>query len=244
MLVRDIEKALTLAVNKSWKQDSDTISQNALIHLLRRLDKTNGEYRILQLGGGQTIFVWDSLLSLDLLPLKVTVLEHHPSRASQLIRSVESMTGITVYWNSLKQLTDDEREELFKIPEEAAVKWGKIGKSVIPDQYEHYQIRNAFYGEIHHVPLPKESIDVLIVDGPHGNGRSLAFPLLYSLLKKDALVLIDDFDHYPFAADLERIFSFEEMHRNTWGDQHWLLLRLKGIKLLHDKSKEVRKDVF
>jgi hypothetical protein len=228
MIIKDIEQVLTLARSKGWEQGNDSISQNAFIHLLRRLEKTNDECRVVQLGGGQTIWVWDSLLKLGHLPIRATIIEHHPARASQLIQNVDAMTGIDVQWNSLKQLTDDECEVLFNNPDEAIEKWGKIGKYVTPDQYEHYQIRNAFYGEINKFSMPKESIDVLIVDGPHGNGRSLAFPLLFSMLKKDAFIVIDDFDHYPFAADLERIFTFDEIHRDTWGDQRWLLLRLRG----------------
>jgi hypothetical protein len=228
MLIRDIEKALTLAEGKGWRQGGDTISRNSIIHLLRRLEKTTDRYRILQLGGGQSVLVWESLSSLDLLPLEVTVIEHHPGRASQLIRNAESMTGITVYWNSLKQVTDGESEELFSKAAEASTRWGEIGKPVPPDQYEHYTIRNTFYGEVHHIPLLQNSVDVLIVDGPHGNGRSLAFPIFSSLLKKDAFVLIDDFDHYPFSADLARIFSYDEIHRDTWENQHWLLVRLNG----------------
>lgn len=36
------------------------------------------------------------------------------------------------------------------------------------------------------VPLPVHSVDVMIVDGPHGNGRSLVYPLLAERLEPDA----------------------------------------------------------
>ncbi|WEK55851.1 MAG: hypothetical protein P0Y55_07345 [Candidatus Cohnella colombiensis] len=231
MLIKDIEMALTLAESKGWKPGGESISRNALIHLLRRLEKTTTELRILQLGSSQTVFVWEALRSLDLLPVEVIVIEHDPIRASQLLTNTTSMTGITLNWNSLKQVTDGECEQLFSEPAEASERWGTIGKSVPLNQYQHYTIRNTFYGEAHQIPLLHNKIDVLIVDGPHGNGRSFAFPIFSSLLKKDALVLIDDFDHYPFAADLERIFSFDEIYKDVWEDQHWLLVRLTGGKI-------------
>ncbi|QGQ96505.1 hypothetical protein EHS13_17240 [Paenibacillus psychroresistens] len=228
MLVKDIEVALSLAGRRGWNPDNDSISRSAFIHLLRRLEKSNDEIRIVQLGGGQAIWVWNSLHELNLLPIKTTIIEHHPARASQLIQNAEAMTGIDVHWSCLKQLTDEEREDLFNNPAEANEKCGRLGKYVKTDQYDHYQIRNAFYGELSQFTFLNESIDVLIVDGPHGNGRSLVFTWLYLKLKENALILIDDFNHYPFVADLERLFSYEELHRDTWGDQVWLLLRLKG----------------
>ncbi|MGL4821298.1 MAG: hypothetical protein ACRC5C_15210, partial [Bacilli bacterium] len=73
-----------------------------------------------------------------------------------------------------------------------------------------------------------EQIDVVLLDGPHGNGRSLAFPMLYDRLAPNALVLVDDHTHYPFEADLFALFHYETLYKNTVDTQHWALFRLLG----------------
>ncbi|NJO61958.1 MAG: class I SAM-dependent methyltransferase [Richelia sp. RM2_1_2] len=60
----------------------------------------------------------------------------------------------------------------------------------------HTRQKNTFY-KIEQGMLPNK-IDLLIVDGPHGNGRSLAYVHCANLLVDGGLVLIDDASHYPF----------------------------------------------
>ena len=69
----------------------------------------------------------------------------------------------------------------------------------------------------------------MIVDGPHGNGRSLAFALFFDCLKLYAWILIDDFDHYPFLDDLARIFKFKIVEKKFANDgKRWALVRIDG----------------
>lgn len=103
--------------------------------------------------------------------------------------------------------------------------------AVVPKELEdHYTIRNTFYDGLEQLSLPAQSIDAMIVDGPHGNGRSFAYPLFCNALKPDALVLIDDFDHYPFLPDLGRVFHYEELYREAVGNKRWVLVRLQGMR--------------
>ncbi|EJL29184.1 hypothetical protein [Brevibacillus sp. BC25] len=47
-------------------------------------------------------------------------------------------------------------------------------------------------------------------------------------LKPDALILVDDFDHYPFLAHLGKIYHYEELFREIAGNRRWVLVRLQG----------------
>jgi hypothetical protein len=230
MLVKDIEKAITLSEQDGWGYGGMALSKRALVQLCRRLDTKGDTCRILELGGGQSTLFWCDLCSLDLLPIKVATLEHHHDWAKQLAKRVEKTENITIYPQTLKQITDQEWKIIFSQAQEACSLWASYGTPVAESQYDLYTIHNAFYAEVDQLPLDNQSIDVMIIDGPHGNGRSLAYPLFCNVLKPDAFVLIDDFDHYPFLKDLGQVFKYEEIYREILGQERWALVQLQGQK--------------
>lgn len=200
------------------------------MQLCRRLDTQSGPIRLLELGGGQSTIFWWALLQLDVLQAEVTTLEHHEEWAEKLVQRVKDEERIRVVPQSLKQITDEEWALLFHDPLGAEQLWASLGSVVPKAQHDWYTIHNTFYGEVDQLRLPAESVDVLIVDGPHGNGRSLAYPLLCRAMKRGALVLVDDFDHYPFLNDLERVFYTEELYREVIGEKRSVLVRLQGMR--------------
>lgn len=72
--------------------------------------------------------------------------------------------------------------------------------------------RNCFY-EIKEDDL-KDNYDLVILDGPHGNGRSIAFLHLKNKLKPGSLVLIDDHTHYGFQENLNKLFKTKTKYIN------------------------------
>lgn len=227
MLVRDIEKCLAAAEQQGVVFGSRALSKGALVHVCRRVEPGRS-YRILELGGGMSPFFWDQIAAQEALSISLVHIEHDPELARLWERQQLGKGSFHMYNRPLKQLSDEERTEVFAGPETARAVWGSYGQAVPRELFNHYTIRNAFYSDIETVPLESGSVDVLILDGPHGNGRSLAFPLFYGCLKDDALVLIDDYDHYPFVEDLRSLFRMEELAREPWGDYRWLLCRLAG----------------
>ncbi|RAV04563.1 hypothetical protein [Paenibacillus sp. YN15] len=227
MLVRDIEKCLAAAEQKGVAFGSRALGKGALVHLCRRLE-AGRSYHILELGGGMSPYFWDQVAVQDFLSVSLFHIEHDPGLASLWEGQHLGKGSFHFYNRPLKQLSDEERTEVFANPETAWAVWGSYGQAVPQELFNHYTIRNAFYADIETIPLEPASVDVLILDGPHGNGRSLAFPLLYGRLKRDALVLIDDYDHYPFVEDLRSLFQMEELAREPRGEYRWLLCRLTG----------------
>lgn len=230
MLVKEIEKALVLSEQEGWGYGGIALSKRALVHLCRRLDDKGSNYHILELGGGQSTLFWQALSSLGSLPIQVITLEHNEDWANELAKRVEENVNITVVSQTLKQITDQEWNEIFSHPYEACKLWKSYGTFVPLDQYDLYTIHNAFYNDLDQLSLKDQSIDVMIVDGPHGNGRSLAYPLFCNVLKPDAFVLVDDFDHYAFLDDMGQVFLYKEVYREIMGDKRWTLVQLQGWK--------------
>ena len=60
-----------------------------------------------------------------------------------------------------------------------------------------------------------ENIDLVVLDGPNGNGRSISFLHLKDKLSKKSFILIDDSDHYDFVERCKQVLNAEVIvHEN------------------------------
>lgn len=64
--------------------------------------------------------------------------------------------------------------------------------------------KNCFY-RLETSDLAKK-FNFFIIDGPNGNGRSLAFPIIKKIAKKNSFIFVDDYFHYPFIENLKKVF--------------------------------------
>lgn len=86
-----------------------------------------------------------------------------------------------------------------------------------------FRQKNVFYN-VEEEQLPK-NIDLMIVDGPHGNGRSIAFLHGIGRLKSNSHVIIDDYNHYDFVKRFEKIYPNSELiySSNSGQENKWEL---------------------
>ena len=97
--------------------------------------------------------------------------------------------------------------------------------SRVPEsEFTNTRLSNAFYD----VDAITDPIDLLVVDGPNGNGRSLAFAKARPGLCDGALILIDDCNHYPFVQDCLRLIDCEIVASTIDQRESWILLRVKS----------------
>lgn len=188
------------------------------------------EPHIIELGGGRSTLFWLFLLNMRDNFLKLSTFEHDPSFANQLKRYVScSSYFIDIHLCNLRQVSDAEFNVIFSNPGNAFESWGSFGSVLSLSQAQDTRVKNAFYDMSSCLNFPLESISGLVVDGAHGNGRSLAFPLFSRCLKPDAFVLIDDVDHYPYMDDLSKVFKYRVIKSELPSNGHrWALVRLNG----------------
>ncbi|MCS1352210.1 hypothetical protein [Mechercharimyces sp. CAU 1602] len=227
MLVKEIEPLISQFEQSNWAKDDMQLSQSALVHICRRLEKREEPYQFLELGGGASTLFWKTICEDGSIPVRVTTMDHRREWASLLAQNTAYREEIQIKWCALKQVNEEEWEELFSQPQRAEEKWRECGHPLKASRYDFVTINNTFYQEI---PLSCDRIDVLIVNGPHGNGRSLAFPLLYSKLDAGSLILINDFDRHPYLQDLERLYRYEEIYRDVRRYNRWVLVRIEDRK--------------
>lgn len=146
---------------------------------------------IVEFGSGQSSRFFNDFRTLHDLDYTVTSFDHNDVYAfgSSIIRDLVSC--------------DDEAfDKTFKDK--------KISRDLFSNaQHEknNFRAKNCFY-DLTEEDLP-DDIDLVILDGPNGNGRSLAFPHLVGKLKSPCHVMIDDVNHYDFLDRAKEIFDYE-----------------------------------
>lgn len=87
------------------------------------------------------------------------------------------------------------------------------------DHLKFWRQRNCFY-DIDKQEL-KEKYDLIIIDGPNGNGRNMAYLHIQDHIKSGSIIFIDDYNSrdnnydYKFIDNLKNILNVEEVYTNT-----------------------------
>jgi hypothetical protein len=110
---------------------------------------------------------------------------------------------------NLLECDDKTYEEMFKNLE---VNITKLHKKTTPLSSRQ---KNNFY-EI----LPGDitgNYELMILDGPNGNGRNFSYLYAKNHLKIGSVILVDDYNHYDFMDRLSLLFEFELLYENHGG---------------------------
>ncbi len=83
--------------------------------------------------------------------------------------------------------------------------------------------KNCFY-RIDESKL-KNNYNFAMIDGPHGNGRNLAFLLLQHRMSS-GFIFIDDFNHYDFLEKAHQFFNLTEIERVEKPKDNYVLLKI------------------
>ncbi len=223
------ERAITQFKHQKGSFNSFSLAESSVrCFVFNMLTQQRDEYAICEFGGGQSTIFWSILA--NHVKLSVTTYEHDPEWGGFLVNSIHA-PSIRIHVCELMQICDDVRDKMFKSPRAAGNVWRESCTTVDPEQYKNPVLRNGFYNISSDV-FPEKKITALVVDGPHGNGRSLCFPLFYDYIDDHAIVLIDDYHHYPFVDDLGMLFQYDIImeRRYVHSNKGWVVIQLKGRK--------------
>lgn len=181
--------------------------------------------RLVEFGSGQSTRFWQ-FLSIQ-MPLSVISVEHQDDWFQRLKAELKNNPAIAYLQAPLRQISEAEKAELWQDPQMAHLKFTQMGQLLPLEQYPQTRVPLCFYDLDYAATFSPDSLDALLLDGPNGNGRSLAFALMYPFLKANAWILVDDFDHYPFLDDLGKLCPFELKHVQIQAGKRWCLLQLQ-----------------
>lgn len=102
----------------------------------------------------------------------------------------------------------------------------------------HPGIQYVYYDEnyMSSVRTPCGSFDLILIDGPNGDKRSLWYSKIRNNVKPGTIILVDDFNHYScFSEELDRNFNYEVLDHHeepfvAYGEHSWKIVRVISLK--------------
>jgi hypothetical protein len=89
---------------------------------------------------------------------------------------------------------------------------------------------------INTILLPNIKFDIVLIDGPNGDKRSLWYSKIKNNVYPGTILLIDDFNHYEsFGSELDKNFEYELLSFSDEpfvanGEHSWKIVRIVSMK--------------
>ena len=222
----DVESALRWA-DRRVKHTGWCISKRALRLLVAKLPAA-GIQDVTEFGAGYSTLFLAKLFELRSKPLRITSFEHQQVFFHRLKAALRSFPEVRLISSGLKQLSDDEYEVLFS-SRQPPTDYLELGAPVPRQLYAQTRLHNVFYDGDPCQHICRKT-DLVILDGPNGNGRSIVFPLLKGLVQMPFWCFIDDVTHHPYMEELARLFSYETIFLENFGHDAYALARIDSAK--------------
>mgnify|MGYP001296269903 CR=1 FL=1 len=199
-----------------YKGTYSGLDKLALTKLLQILDNINikDNINILEFGSGQsTKFLVDYKLKTN----KNIFIDSYDHDINYCYKNNNNYNFLNIYIKPLIQCNDYNYNKQLE-----EIKFNRENYSIAPIlPYNHpkfWRQRNCIY-DINTDEL-KNIYDIIIVDGPNGNGRNLSYLFFKDRVKPGTFILIDDFNscddsfNYNFIENLKKIINVKEIYRS------------------------------
>lgn len=206
---------------RAW--DAWSLSRESLLWAAELL-ASGAATRLIEFGAGYSTVALASFCRSLGLPAQIDSFEHQAIFADRLRAQLSGAGPVKLHQVELASLDDAAFSQMFTTTDPAALFAAKAQPIAAEAAFD-TRLPNAFY-RIDPQYWPGGSVDLIILDGPNGNGRSLAFPLLRAALRRPAYLLIDDYLDYPFLADLARVTPYQLLRRAEVGGKEAVLVRV------------------
>ena len=188
-----------------------------IYYLMNSIIETQKKINILEFGSGiSTKFLVDSVISNNWEKnVNITSFDDNIKYMPTFSKNLVSKF-LFLHERKLLECSDFEYENMFNNK--------SYNKNIMKNKVSILETRqkNCFY-DIKDDDLNK-NYNLVIIDGPHGNGRNISFLHLKNNIQFPCFVYIDDFTHYDFIDRLKMIFKVErvfvhEMHSISKSDK-------------------------
>lgn|GEM_PF-2094359 len=220
-LDKAFEFADSLIAHSAW-----SISKKALKLIIEEIghDITG----ILEFGAGYSTIFFAKWMAIHNKYIPIHSFEHNATFGDQLSKDLQSFPYVKLHKPKLKQLSDYEYGKLF-LSDMPSTIYRDMGNDVPLEFYHYTRLHNVFY-DIELDKFNLSDINLIIIDGPNGNGRSIAFPLLRDIVKLPVYCLVDDFTHYPFLQEMRKCFVFSKIFEFDYGHDAYSFMKITEIK--------------
>jgi hypothetical protein len=199
-----------------------SIAKNALQLIIENIGKEITG--IVEFGAGYSTLFFARYMELNKKSIPIYSFEHNADFFNKLKKYLQPYPFVNLLTPKLKQISDREYEELFNI-EHPSSSYVHMGNYVPIEQYHYTRLHNTFY-DTNLNQLNFDNVNLVILDGPNGNGRSIAFPLLKDAIKLPFYCLVDDFTHYPFLNEMKRCFDYTKIFEFDYGHNAYSFMKV------------------
>ena len=183
---------------------------------------------ILEFGAGYSTIFFAKWMNLNNRNISICSFEHNSVFWDKLSKDLKPFPYVTLHMPKLKQLSDYEYEQLFLSNRPTGI-YPRMGCPVPLELYYETRLHNTFY-DIKPAKYKLDNTNLIVIDGPNGNGRSIAFPLLKQLVRLPVYCLVDDFNHYPFLEEMGKCFNFSKIFEFDYGHDAYSFMKITGAK--------------
>jgi len=210
---------------EKYQNDGWGISRRGFEMLYSLMAQDNRKVlRVLEFGSGISTAFFSDLSTILNKEIFITSFDND----SGYMYSGAADPRVTVHLRDLEETDDLSFERMFS---DRTYHQGLMHKKTTPLTSRQ---RNNFYG------LKPDDLtgtyDYMLLDGPNGNGRSLAFLHTRPHLEAGSIVFIDDFTHYDFVEKFKEVFDSEELYKHIGGGiDRWhsggdfIIFRINGL---------------
>lgn len=200
------------------------LSKDAIKQLIYYLPKNN--IKIIEFGSGFSTVFFSSYLNYLNLKYIITSFEHQIQFYNNLSLILKNDKNVSLLLCQLKQITENQFNQLL-LSNTPIIFWNQIGHLLPQNLYSNTKIQRAFYNiNLNEIVNNNLKYNVIIIDGPNGNGRSIAFPLLSKIIEFPSIILIDDYNHYNFLEELSKCFNFKILEQINIGHTAWVIAKI------------------
>jgi len=193
--------------NDGWGLSKKQLTQ--MFDLIVKTDKDN--LRVVEFGSGKsTHFLVDIVLE-GIKKLEIVSFDDNPQYAYKNDGNHEFLKLLI---RNLQECTDEVYDNMFKNRKlDKDLLYSKKTPLTTRQKNNFYEIKDGDINGIY---------DVMILDGPNGNGRNISYLHMYNHLDVGSVVLIDDYTHYDFIDKFSLFFGFDIIHEsNNGGINQW-----------------------
>ena len=167
--------------------------------LIRSKEKVN----IIEFGSGDSTEFLVKLKRLNGLNINITSFDNSEKYSYLSRMSKGDKEFLDLHITKTVQYSEKDWEKVMSGDLDTLISKGKVLDD--KDVEGNFRIERSFY-DVSNIPL-KEKYDIVILDGPNGNGRSAAFTYVKNNVKTGTIIFVDDYWHYDFIKECKQIID-------------------------------------
>jgi predicted O-methyltransferase YrrM len=204
-----------------YKNDGWGISLLGFTKLLELIKNNNNEeLNVLEFGSGISTMFLSDVVSNNIKKLKITSFDND---INFMYKKLDTDNHIKLLVRELVECDDINYQKQFENKKyDITLMHTKKSALEVSQKNNFYNVQeNDLDGEY----------DLIIIDGPNGNGRNLSFLHIQNYVKNGTIIFIDDYNHYDFLEKCQSLFKTELIFQHTegigYGKDNFVIVKIK-----------------